>query len=107
VSVRLVESGVTDAVGLSAVDVSVDWWFFATRPAQSGVVVVEGNDEDRVYSPTTSVGVGVLEELFGGSLVMIDDNDLQCTWSASLIELEIITIPVGTPRTSGARLEKA
>jgi hypothetical protein len=75
VSVWLVKSSVTDAVSLSAVDVSVDGWFFATRPAQSGVVVVEGNDEDRVYSPTTSVRVGLLEELFGGSLAVIDDDN--------------------------------
>jgi hypothetical protein len=76
VSIRLVESSVTDAVGLSAVDVSVQRRFFATRPAQPGVVIVDSNDEDRVYSPTTSVRVGALEELFGGSLAVIDDNDL-------------------------------
>jgi hypothetical protein len=54
VSVWLAESSAADPVGLSAVDVSVDWWFFATRAAQSGLVVVESNDEDRVYSSTTS-----------------------------------------------------
>jgi hypothetical protein len=70
------------------------------------VVFVNGNDENRVYSPTTSLRVGVLEELFDGSLAVIDDNDFQRARPVSLIELEFASSRLVGPWTSGARFEK-
>jgi hypothetical protein len=43
-----------------------------------------------------------LEELFGWSFAVVDNNYLKRAGAVSLIELEIVPIPIIIPRTGGA-----
>jgi hypothetical protein len=102
VSIRLVESGVTDTICLPLINIPVHGRFFTTRATESGVVVVEGNDEDRINSSATPIRVRLLKVLFGRSFAVIDDYDFKRAGAVSLIELEIVSVPIIIPRAAGA-----
>jgi hypothetical protein len=55
VSIRLVEGGVTDAICLPLVDVPIHMRLFTTRATKPGVVVVEGDDQDRINPAASPV----------------------------------------------------
>jgi hypothetical protein len=47
-----------------------------------------------------------LKVLFGRSFAVIDDYNLKCAGAVSLIELEIVPIPIIVPVATGARFKK-
>jgi hypothetical protein len=102
VPIRLVESGVTDTRCLPLINIPVHGRFFTTRATESSVVVVEGNDEDRINSSATPIRVRLLQELLGRSFAVINDNYLKRAGAVSLIELEIVPVPIIIPRAAGA-----
>jgi hypothetical protein len=76
VSVWLFQGGITDTLGLPTVDITEHGWVFATRPAQTNLIVIQGDHENRVDPSTTAIGVGTLEEILVRAFGVIDDDDL-------------------------------
>jgi hypothetical protein len=55
VSVRLVKSGVADAICLPLVNIPIYGRIFTTRATEPSMVVVQSDNEDRINASATSV----------------------------------------------------